>query len=524
VWRFEVPRVDVHVQDAAAVIDVLAGAREATDALAAGARDASRAFAAGARNARLALARRSRSSRNTRLRYDEARPLPDAPVMAEAAQAPPAPSAPPAPPAPEAAARSDSADSQGSFSWSNGREKLTVRYQGAVEFSQDDADVVRLSPGGYLKISNGGWFSDRSVEFRADRNGTIERRFWMGSSEKPFEPDGRRWLADTLPRVIRQSGIGASARVARFLKAGGPSAVLAEISLIEGSWAKRLYFTELLRTSSLDASARARALAQAGREIDSDFELASLLIGSADQLIADDVTRKAYLDAARSIDSDFELRKVLSSALAKVATNQALLAGLLDASESIGSDFEEASLLVQVAKAQPLDGAARGAFFRALATVGSDFEHRKVLSALADRRDLADATVGEMLDSATAIGSDFERATFLTQIAGQRPLAGAVRDPFFRAVAGIGSAFERGKVLQTVVARPDVSDDVLVGVLRATTDMKGSSFEASQLLQKTAARHRLTGQARDLYIDIASGLGQFEQGQALTALVKAEKR
>ena len=50
---------------------------------------------------------------------------------------------------------------------------------------------------------------------------------------------------------------------------------------------------------------------QAGREIDSDFEPASLLVSSGDQLTADDATRKAYLDAARSIDSDFELRRVL---------------------------------------------------------------------------------------------------------------------------------------------------------------------------------------------------------------------
>ena len=52
--------------------------------------------------------------------------------------------------------------------------------------------------------------------------------------------------------------------------------------------------------------------------------------------------------------------------------------------------------------------------------------------------------------------------------------------------------------------------------------MKGS-FETSQVLQTMASHHRLTGQARDLYIDIAGRLGQFEQGQALTALVRADR-
>ena len=361
------------------------------------------------------------------------------------------------------------------------------------------------------------------MEFRADPSGRIERRFWIGSSERPFEPEGRRWLSDTLPRVIRQTGIGAASRVARFLKAGGPSAVLAEISIIEGSWAKRLYFSELLKAANLDASTRARVLSQAGREIDSDFELATLLIASTDQLVADDASRKAYLDAARSISSDFELRRVLSSALkTRVASNPGLLANLLETSQSIESDFEEATLLIDVVKAESIDGAARAPFFKALGTVESDFEHRRVLSALGKRGNLSDETLRAMLESSIAIGSDFEQATLLTEIGDERQMSGATRDAFFRAVENIGSPFERSRVLQAVLKRPDVSSDVLVGVLHALTDMKGS-FETSQVLQTMASHHRLTGQARDLYIDIAGRLGQFEQGQALTALVRADR-
>ena len=41
--------------------------------------------------------------------------------------------------------------------------------------------------------------------------------------------------------------------------------------------------------------------------------------------------------------------------------------------------------------------------------------------------------------------------------------------PFFRAVENVGSAFERSRVLQAVIKRPDVPDDVLVGVLHALT-------------------------------------------------------
>src|SRR4029453_10451885 len=153
------------------------------------------------------------------------------------------------------------------------------------EFTDDDADVKRLSPGGSLRIRDGGMMTSlvggHTVEFTADGSGNITRRFWTGSTERPFDPEGRKWLSSVLPRFIRQSGIGASARVARILKQKGPAGVLAEISLIEGSWSKRRYFSELVKTGTLGASATRQALVQASREIDSDFELATFLIENA---------------------------------------------------------------------------------------------------------------------------------------------------------------------------------------------------------------------------------------------------
>ena len=126
------------------------------------------------------------------------------------------------------------------MTWSDGKQKLEIKYDGAVEFTDDDSDVKSLSPADYLKIREGGWTSAHTVEFEADGSGAIRRRYWEGSSEKPFDPQGKAWLSQTLPRIIRQTGIGAPARVARILKAKGAAGVLSEITLIEGSWAKRV--------------------------------------------------------------------------------------------------------------------------------------------------------------------------------------------------------------------------------------------------------------------------------------------
>jgi beta-lactamase regulating signal transducer with metallopeptidase domain len=414
------------------------------------------------------------------------------------------------------------AQAKGNITWSNNGEKLSIGYEGTIEFTDDDSDVKSLSPGGWLKIKEGGLLSSRTVEFRADASGRIERRYWEGISERPFEPEGRQWLARALPRFIRQTGLGAAGRVTRIFSQKGPDGVLAEIGLIEGSWAKRIYFTELLKQDKLEPAVIARVL-QSASQLESDFELASLLIASSDRLLVTDDTRKAFFDAARSIGSDFEMRRVFSSSLKRGPFSPDVLASLLDASSAIGSDFEAASLLIEVAKLQPLDGRTRPAFFTVLGTVGSDFEHRRVLAALLTRGDQGSETRAAILESAAQIDSDFEKASLLRGFLNPPGLDDGIRPSFFRVVETLGSPHERSRVLLAVLENGEASSETVLAVLRATEGMK-ANFEASRVLLAIAARYPLSGDARERYITVAERLGEFEQGRVLAALVKSERR
>ena len=419
--------------------------------------------------------------------------------------------------------RSDG-QSSGNWVWSDNGRKVEVSYRGDIEFTDDDMDVKRLSPGGHLRIKDGGRFgTSNTIEFRADNNGAIERKFWVSGRERPFEPEGRKWMSEVLPKFIRQSGIGAPARVTRIMKSGGASAVLAEISQIEGSFGRRVYFSELFKQPGLSSANIQQALAQAGREIDSDFELASLLI-SSNRLVTDDGARRGYLDAARTIESDFELHRVLGSIVKAGPMNPAVAAGVLDVSSSIGSDFEQASLLAEFAAHQQIDGVAAAPYFKALSGVSSSFEHHRALSALVKRGDLSATARSAALESAATIESDFELASFLLEFLKTGGVENGERAPFFRAVSSISSDFERGRVLQALAKRSDASDETVLEILRSTQTMSGGDFERARVLVTVASSHSLSRAGRDAYIDSAEKLGNFEQGQALTALVKNERR
>jgi hypothetical protein len=128
-----------------------------------------------------------------------------------------------------------------------------------------------------------------------------------------------------------------------------------------------------------------------------------------------------------------------------------------------------------------------------------------------------------MMDSSTMIGSDFEQASFLLDVLKATSIEGAARAPFFRAVEHLDSSYERGRVLQALAGRGDLSQDSILGVLRAAVSMT-SGFETGQVLRALAAKHELSGEARQLYIATAAKLGNYEEGRALAALVKTERR
>lgn len=368
-------------------------------------------------------------------------------------QAPPAPPAPPQAPAPPASPAMpvsvDSGRGRTTMRWSDGRRTLEFQFEGVVAFSDDDRDVKSMSPGSRLRIKEGGWINSRTIELTADTDGKINRRYWSGLFEKAYDPDGRAWLPEVLPDIIRRTGIGAKARVARIFTTQGLNGVLAEIDRIDGSFGKRVYFNELLQTPGIDAPATARAMAHAGKQIDSDFELATLLSDAGQRFLEDEGVRRAYVEAARSIGSDFELRRTLSAPVDRGRLSPAVLTSVLEASQGIGSDFELATLLESVAKRYPLD-AVRGPYFAAVSSVGSAFEHGRVIKAVAKRTDLSDETLLETLRSAAAIKSNFECAQALTAIVAERQLSGAARDLYVRAAGRLGD-FEEGQAMSALV-------------------------------------------------------------------------
>ena len=114
---------------------------------------------------------------------------------------------------------------------------LKVQGKGRVEFTDDDSDVKSLEPGGRFSFETAnGWFSGFSAsrfEATAARDGSITRTYTI-DGKNVSDDEGRKWLAATLPDLVRDLAIGADTRVKRILATAGEMS--ARISAAASAW------------------------------------------------------------------------------------------------------------------------------------------------------------------------------------------------------------------------------------------------------------------------------------------------
>ena len=333
------------------------------------------------------------------------------------------------------------------------RRRLEIR--GKVEFNDDYTDVKDVSEDGVVRIEETRNGQSRRYEVKRDA-GQLTRAYYVNGQKQQLDAAAQTWIAQLVLNAVRQGGIDAEKRVQILLTRHGVQGVLREIDQIESDYAKRRYFEALFKQGNLSEAALKDTLAQAARQISSDYEQAQLLIGVAPVLANKEGALPAFFQAVGSIQSDYEHSRVLKALLSRVNTSRDLLVQVAGSTKGISSDYEKAGVLKAVAAVYLDDAALREVFFQTVGTIGSDYEHRRVLSALVKTKNLSEAALTQMLDSAAGLSSDYEKATLLLEVSNAYTGDARLRGAFLKAVDTIKSEHERGRVLSTLLKNKQI--------------------------------------------------------------------
>jgi len=438
---------------------------------------------------------------------------PPAPLAPLAPSSPLSPMAPVAPLA--AVASQQSSETHMEFKTQNGWTSLTVKIDGAIEFTDDDRDVKSLPPNGHFRLEEGSWFSGREYDVKADATGNLIRTYSVGRTSKPLDDEGRAWLGRLLPQVIRDTGIGAEARVARILRQGGPPAVLAEIGLIHSDGSRRVYLEQLFSQATLTAE-QLKDTAKLIRGISSDGDKAQVLITVDDKYFAGDL-RSYLFDVAESIHSDGDKRRVLSDIVKKDAANTESLVRASRAARHISSDGDKAEVLVEIADPYRASDELHMVYFEAVNSISSDGDHARVLSKLLQAHGDDSDTLARVLRSAEKISSDGDKARVLKEaVSGYRDDQ-ATRKAFFDAANSISSDGDHQQVLVTLVHRPGIAADTLGGIANSAQRISSDGDKARVLVDLAGVNIESVGDAFFAAADTIHSDG--DRSRVLTAVL-----
>ncbi len=430
-------------------------------------------------------------------------------------------------------------------------DNFSVNYEGEITLSNDDKDIIAISDGGYLEIKKSAFGSRRRIVIESEANGKLNKKYFVGSSRKDFESEGKKWLGEILPEIVRTTTLGAKGRVNRFYNQGGANAVFNEIRSLKSDHVKTKYF-KLVLEKNLSSKELESLLRLAGEEIESDHYLADLLKYKQQNFFASDALMSAYIEATRSIESDHYTSVVLNAAIEDGNLSDTLIGKLFRITTGIESDHYISQVLINVMKKRKLNdtnltllienskqiesdhykaqvlnkalglpGISKGnynAFLGTLEDIQSDHYITTVFAKLLDKK-LNSSELNKLLTLAgESIGSDHSLAQVLTRVIDKQGLDGENLDIFIRALSSIHSDHYAVVVLKKL-AKKNLSSAQLISVLQGAAQINSDHYLSQSLVAFAPLVNASGDNVKEAYRNACKSISsETYYGKALRAL------
>jgi hypothetical protein len=204
----------------------------------------------------------------------------------------------------------------GTYRWktSTGMTDFNIEVRGKIDVTDDDKDIKSISDGGYLEITKTVFGSKRAIVIESLGGGKIKKEYYEGRSKMEWEPNGREWLGEILPDIVRSTTLAAESRVTRYFKQGGTNAVLAEIDRLKSDHT-RAHYAGLLMKLSVQPKDYASIINKVSTSIDSDHYRAEFLRNHVSKFLQNKEATHAVFVATSKIDSDHYKTEVIKEAL-----------------------------------------------------------------------------------------------------------------------------------------------------------------------------------------------------------------
>jgi hypothetical protein len=351
----------------------------------------------------------------------------------------------------------------------NGFQDFQVEMRGKMEISDDDKDIKSMSPDGYLEITKTTFGSRRTLVITS-QGGNLKREYYEGRTSMPWEPEGRKWLAEIMPELLRSTTIGAESRVNRFYKQGGVNRVLSEITALESDYVAQHYADLLMKISGVSQKDYPSIIKKVTTKMESDYYRAEFMQNNLDKFLQSKEATDAVFTACAELDSDHYRTQIIKAAL----------------------------------RVQPISLESVKLVLAASGRMDSDHYRTEVLTTLLRQPNLTDAIVAEMINSTRAMDSDHYRTVVIQKALGQKNLSSASYQRVLESVKDFDSDHYKTQVLNDLLVNKLPTDQIF-SLVTLTTSFDSDHY-LTAVFQQILKKQDLNDEAFKALIERASNV------------------
>ncbi|MEN7551156.1 hypothetical protein AAG747_24755 [Rapidithrix thailandica] len=401
---------------------------------------------------------------------------------------------------------------------------IELRHKGKVKFSADGTAIENIEPGGYLKFSKSTFGNKRTIHLIGREGGYQEKLYFVGKKKEKWHPEGENYLKSSLEEIFRISGIGADTKVWNLYQKGGAQSVLQEISKIDNSRVKSLYFSALLGIPQLTSNEINTVCVRIGKELESETEKGRLFRESARTFLAGDPTAKTYFFEMAKIASSNEKAEALYHILQKHQLSEKQLLYLFATIRTIDSSVEKRRVLSGIDRQKIFNNAqVVNAYFATLKSIDSNFELSQCLQYLLKVKNQNPQVILGVLSGCQEISSSYEKARVLKQVIPYLNTGEQVTNEYFKTVISVSSSHEKGEVLRKFIHSEKLTFQNQLAFYKAVSSIS-SSYEKGSVLREVINRYPASKIQLAGFFDVVAELtSNVEKGGLLRALSQKEK-
>jgi hypothetical protein len=374
--------------------------------------------------------------------------------------------------------------------YSTGLTSFNVEMRGKIELTDNDADIKSMSPDGYLEITKTVFGSKRSIVITPQGNG-LKRQYYEGRTLVAFEPEGRKWLSEIMPELLRTTTIGAESRVIRFFRQGGSTHVLNEIRRMDSDYVKA-HYASLLMNQNVPVAEYGMIASAVSGAMESDHYITEFLKNNLNKFMQSKEATEALFAATRKMESDHYKTEVIKEALISAPASLESIKIIMQATGTMESDHYKTEVMIALLKQSNLTDAVIAEMINTTKTIESDHYRTVVLNKALSKQGLSMASYQKVIESVREIESDHYKTEVITQLL-QNNLNTEALNNLISLTSSIESDHYITTVANQIIKDQNLSDESFQKLMEVVSS-NGSDYYMSSFLQTAAERPNLSKQ------------------------------